>query len=107
MSGLSITIGITVKDVAHLPRSYVSSRIRRTQTVRFASRCRTIRSSDVYHSRFLYFGSRESRSSFPSLDPTVPETWLLCAGPRDVEALKIFVLNEAEKAGEAGLQDEL
>jgi hypothetical protein len=28
-------------------------------------------------------------------------------GPRDVEALKIFVLNEAEKAGEAGLQDEL
>jgi hypothetical protein len=29
------------------------------------------------------------------------------AGPRDVEALKIFVLNEAEKAGEAGLQDEL
>jgi hypothetical protein len=29
------------------------------------------------------------------------------AGPRDVEALKNFVLNEAEKAGEATLQDEL
>uniref|UniRef100_A0ACD5YM54 Uncharacterized protein n=1 Tax=Avena sativa TaxID=4498 RepID=A0ACD5YM54_AVESA len=28
-------------------------------------------------------------------------------GPRDVEALKNFVLNEAEKAGEAHLQDEL
>jgi hypothetical protein len=29
------------------------------------------------------------------------------AGPRDVEALKNFVLNEAEKAGEAAHQDEL
>lgn len=29
------------------------------------------------------------------------------AGPRDVESLKTFVLNEAEKAGEARLEDEL
>jgi hypothetical protein len=29
------------------------------------------------------------------------------AGPRDVEALKFFVLNEAEKAGDATIQDEL
>ena len=29
------------------------------------------------------------------------------AGPRDVEALKTFVLKEAEKAGEVRLEDEL
>jgi len=32
------------------------------------------------------------------------ETGFTSAGPRDVESLKNFVLNEAEKAGEAKLQ---
>jgi hypothetical protein len=69
-----------------VPRSTFSYRIHRPEIDGFTSPLSNIRSRDVYPHCSLVFPASESRSSFPSLVPVVPETWLLWSRSLPVRA---------------------